>query len=227
MNQLKIDVWSDVVCPFCYLGKRKLEKAIQKLNIDDQVVVEWHSFQLDPSFPKNIGVPATQHLVKRKGIALSSIQSAQSRLADQGKNYNIDFQFERAINFNTENAHRLLHWAKTFGKAGVLKEALFKAHFSDGIDLSKPENIVQVVSSVGLDGDSVATVLNGDDYSIEFLKDVSMARQLGISGVPFFVFNMKTAISGAQPDNVFEEVLTELVKAQESQIIFIRTDSSF
>jgi predicted DsbA family dithiol-disulfide isomerase len=102
MSLLTIDIWSDVVCPFCYVGKRKLEHAIDKLGLTDQVVVEWHSFQLDPAFPKGTSVLATEYLAQRKGIPLASIQTAQERLTDQGKSYGIDFQFDKTINFNTE-----------------------------------------------------------------------------------------------------------------------------
>lgn len=212
MHNVKIDVWSDVVCPFCYLGKKKLERAIQKLNLTTQVTVEWHSFQLDPNFPKNIGLAATEQLVKRKGIPLANIQSAQNRLSEQGKEYGIDFQFERAINFNTQNVHRLLHWAKSFGKADELKTELFSVHFTKGLDLSQLENIKQAVVSVDLDAEAAVQVLDSENYLQEFQRDIALARQIGINGVPFFVFNGKTAISGAQADSAFEDVLASLAK---------------
>jgi predicted DsbA family dithiol-disulfide isomerase len=209
MNKLRIDVWSDVVCPFCYVGKQKLDQAIQKLNLDDKVIVEYHSFLLDPTFPKGEGVPATEHLAKRKGMPLANIESAQHRLTEQGRAYGIDFRFDRAINFNTEDVHRLLQWAKAFDKADVLKTNLFKAHFSDGVDLSKPENINVIVAQSGLDSDAAMKVLNSDNYIVEVQQDIAIAQQIGVRGVPFFVFNRKTAISGAQPDSVFEEVILQ------------------
>ena len=209
MNQIKIDVWSDVACPFCYLGKAKLEQALRKLNVDDQSEVEWHSFQLDPTFPKGTSVPSTEHLAQRKGIPLASIESAQQRLTEQGKQYGIDFQFDQAVNFNTLDVHRLLHWSKTFQKADALKTALFKAHFTDGLDLSKSETLKQIVVSVGLDSEAALKVLNSQHYSAEVEQDIATAQQIGIRGVPFFVFNKKTALSGAQPDSVFEEVIQQ------------------
>ena len=209
MNQIKIDVWSDVACPFCYLGKAKLEQALRKLNVDDQSEVEWHSFQLDPTFPKGTSVPSTEHLAQRKGIPLASIESAQQRLTEQGKQYGIDFQFDQAVNFNTLDVHRLLHWSKTFQKADALKTALFKAHFTDGLDLSKSETLKQIVVSVGLDSEAALKVLNSQHYSAEVEQDIATAQQIGIRGVPFFVFNKKTALSGAQPDSAFEEVIQQ------------------
>jgi predicted DsbA family dithiol-disulfide isomerase len=213
MDQIKIDVWSDVVCPFCYVGKRKLEHALEKLSLTDQVVVEWHSFQLDPTFPRGTSVLATEHLAQRKGIPLASIESAQQRLMEQGKSYGIDFQFDKAVNFNTLDVHRLLHWSKSFQKADALKTALFKAHFTDGLDLSKSETLKQIVVSIGLDGEAAFNVLNSQHYSSEVQHDIATAQQIGIRGVPFFVFNKKAALSGAQPDSVFEEVIQQAIAA--------------
>ena len=211
---MKVDVWSDVVCPFCYLGKRKLEKALKKLSLTEAVIVEWHSFQLDPSFPKNVGLPATENLAKRKGMSIESIEQIQHRLVEQGQEYGIDFQFQKSINFNTYDVHRILHWAKAFSKADFVKTALLKAHFTDGIDLSVLENVKHVVSEVGLNGEAAIQVLNSDDYSLEFQKDIALAQQIGIRGVPFFVFNNKTAISGAQADSIFEEVIQKVMSAE-------------
>jgi predicted DsbA family dithiol-disulfide isomerase len=213
MNPLKIDVWSDVVCPFCYLGKRKLEHALEKLGLTDQVVVEWHSFQLDTTFPKGTSVLATEHLAQRKGIPMASLETAQQRLTDQGKLYGIDFRFDRAMNFNTLDVHRLLLWSKSFQKADALKTALFKAHFTNGLDLSKSEILKQIAVSIGLDGEAALHVLNSQHYSAEVQQDIANAQQIGIRGVPFFVFNKKTALSGAQPDSVFEEVIQQAITA--------------
>ena len=211
---MKVDVWSDVVCPFCYLGKRKLEKALKKLSLTEAVIVEWHSFQLDPSFPKNVGLPATENLAKRKGMSIESIGQIQHSLVEQGQEYGIDFQFQKSINFNTYDVHRILHWAKAFSKADVVKTALLKAHFTDGIDLSVLENVKHVVSEVGLNGEAAIQVLNSDDYSLEFQKDIALAQQIGIRGVPFFVFNNKTAISGAQADSIFEDVIQKVMSEE-------------
>jgi predicted DsbA family dithiol-disulfide isomerase len=213
MNQLKIDVWSDIVCPFCYLGKRKLEQAIEKLGLTDQVIIEWHSFQLDTTFPKGTSVLATEHLAQRKGIPLANIEAAQQHLTEQGKSYGIDFQFDKAINFNTLDMHRLLHWSKSFQKADVLKTALFKAHFTDGLDLSKSETVKQIVASIGLDGEAALHILDSQQYGAEVQRDIATAQQIGIRGVPFFVFNKKTALSGAQPDSVFEDVIQQVITA--------------
>jgi predicted DsbA family dithiol-disulfide isomerase len=168
---------------------------------------------LDPAFPKGTSVPSTEHLAQRKGIPLASIETAQQRLTDQGKSYGIDFQFDKTINFNTLDVHRLLHWSKSFQKADALKTALLKAHFTDGLDLSKSETLIQIVVSVGLDGEAALNLLDSQLYSVEVQRDIATAQQIGIRGVPFFVFNKKTTISGAQPDSVFEEVIQQAIAA--------------
>jgi predicted DsbA family dithiol-disulfide isomerase len=210
MEKIKIDVWSDVVCPFCYLGKRKLEQALERAGLAEHAVVEWHSFQLDDSIPNGIGLPATEHIAANKGMAQSVLVQAQQRLIEQGKSYDIDFQFHTSLVINTQGLHRLLHWAKAFGKADALKTAFFKAHFTDGVDLSKTDQIKSIVDRIGLDGGAAINVLNSDTYSKEFQQDIALARQIKINGVPFFVFNGKLALSGAQPDHVFDEVLREV-----------------
>lgn len=205
---MKIDVWSDIVCPFCYIGKKKLEQAIVRAGLEKRLEIEYHSFQLDPDFPIDKGIPSAEHLAK-KGYPMSQIEASQVRLSDNGKLYDIDYQFKNAISFNTLNAHRLLHWAKNFGKQAELKEAFMHAHFTLGFDLSKSENILSVIQSIGLEKQAAQNVLESDHYTQEFKADVELARHIGINGVPFFIFNRKTALSGAQPDDVFDEVIKE------------------
>ena len=206
---IKIDVWSDVVCPFCYLGKKKLEVALQKLKLDSKSTIEWHSFQLDPTFPKNTSSPASEHLIHRKGLTLSQIQSSHKRLTELGHQYQIDFQFDKAINFNTFDAHRLLHWSKEYQKQNELKNAFLEDHFSEGIDLSKRISLLKVIRKVGLNISTATEILDSELYAQEFQNDINLAKRIGITGVPFFVFNQKLAISGAQSDNVFEDALAE------------------
>lgn len=171
MSRIKIDVWSDVVCPFCYLGKVKLERAIHKLDMIHQTEVEWHSFQLDPEFPKGTAQPSTDYLKLRKGMSVVQVQEAQQRLTDQGANYGIHFCFERAVNFNTFDVHRLLHWSKVFKKGNELKATLLKAHFTDGIDLSKSENLINLMESIGLDSQVARQVITSHSYTKEVEQD--------------------------------------------------------
>jgi predicted DsbA family dithiol-disulfide isomerase len=209
-----IEIWSDIVCPFCYLGKKKLEKAIESLGLNGQVDIVWRSFQLDPDFPTGISVPSTQYLSDKKGYPLNQIQAIQLQLSDQAVEYGFDFNFDTALSFNTSLAHQLLHWSNHFGKSNELKEVLLKAYFTDGIDLSVSQNLAHLVTKVGLDEDEALLILSSEKYKDEVEADYYAASQIGVRGVPFFQINNQTVISGAQPDQVFEQVLqTEMIKS--------------
>ena len=207
-EKIKIEIWSDVVCPFCFIGKRKMEHAVTKLNAEDKVEIIWHSFQLDSNFPKNISVPSTKHLSKKKGYPVEQIRGMYHQLANQGKEYGIDFQFDNALSFNTLDVHRLIQWAKTLNKSNELKEAFMLAYFTNGVDLSQQESILKVLKNVGLDSVKGRAVLNSDDYKQKVEQDIYQSRQLGIRGVPHFLINEKEVISGAQNDSVFENILS-------------------
>ena len=211
---MKIEIWSDIVCPFCYLGKKKLKRAIETLGLIDDTGVIWHSFQLDPEFPKDIAIPSAHYLSEKKGYPLDQIQAIQHQLRDQALDYGIDFQFDKALSFNTANVHQLLHWGNQFGKTNELKEVFLKAYFTDGIDLSINQNIAQLVTKVGLDENEALLILSSEKYKDEVEADYYAASQIGVRGVPFFLIDNQTAISGAQPDQVFEQVLqTEMIKS--------------
>ena len=210
MKNIKIDIWSDIVCPFCFIGKKKLEQAISKLQLSEQVEIEWHSFQLDPDFPKGEAIPSTTYLEQRKNYPIEQINAIQQQLTANAKPYGIDFQFEKALSFNTIDVHRLWQWSKTLGKSSELKEALMKAYFTDGIDLSKEENVLQVVENCGLDKFEAESILKSNQFSNEVDEDIYHASQIGVRGVPFFVLNNQFAISGAQEDSVFENALKKL-----------------
>lgn len=211
MKNIKIDIWSDIVCPFCFIGKKKLEQAISKLQLSEQVEIEWHSFQLDPDFPKGEAIPSSTYLAKRKNYPIDQINAIQQQLTASAKVYGIDFQFEKALSFNTIDVHRLWQWSKTLGKSSELKEALMIAYFTDGIDLSKEENVLQVVENCGIDKLEAQAILKSNQFSNEVDEDIYHASQIGVRGVPFFVLNNQFAISGAQDDSVFENALLKLI----------------
>jgi predicted DsbA family dithiol-disulfide isomerase len=210
MKTIKIDIWSDIVCPFCFIGKKKLEQAISKLQLSEEVEIEWHSFQLDPEFPKGEAIPSAEYLAQRKNYPIDQINAIQQQLTATAKIYGIEFQFEKALSFNTLDVHRLWQWSKLFGKSSELKEALMKAYFTDGIDLSKEENVLQVVENCDLNKLEAQEILQSDKFSNEVDEDIYHASQIGVRGVPFFVLNNQFAISGAQEDSVFENALFNL-----------------
>ena len=217
LEKVLIEIWSDVVCPFCYVGKKKLEQAIQRLNSEDKVGIIWHSFQLDPDFPKGESMPSTPYLSERKGYPKEQVIAMSENLTIQGKSYDIDFNFNEALTFNTLDAHRLIQWAKTENKSNALKEALMKAYFTDGIDLSKKENLISICKSLGLDTIKGQVVLDSNSYAEEVQNDIYQSRQLGIRGVPYFLINESLTISGAQSDEIFESVISSALKDRKAK----------
>jgi predicted DsbA family dithiol-disulfide isomerase len=214
-EKLKIEVWSDIVCPFCYLGKRKLQQAVNKLGVSEIIEIIWHSFQLDPDFPVNTSISSTKYISEKKNIPAVQLHEMHRYLVSQGRSYGIDFQFEKALSFNTFDAHRLWQWTKKFNKSNEAKEAFFKAYFTNGIDLSQNINLLNVIESLGLDRAEAEEILNSHLYEQELEEDRYQARQLGIRGVPYFLINNKEVISGAQDDKVFENVLSSGIKTMQ------------
>lgn len=206
-EKVSIEIWSDIVCPFCILGKRKIEQAIVNLNAEDKVEIEWKSFLLNPDFPSNTSVPTIPYLSEHKGYPESQVKAMCNQLTVQGKEYDIDFQFDKSLAFNTLDAHRLIQWAKTKRSSHELKEAYMQAYFTNGVDLSQEVNVLKVVEGVGLNVEEAKNVLHSTDFLKEVQTDIQIANQIGVRGVPFFVLNKKSAISGAQPDEVFEKAL--------------------
>jgi predicted DsbA family dithiol-disulfide isomerase len=211
-GRLIIEIWSDIVCPFCYLGKKKLQQAVRKLGVSEITEIIWHSFQLDPDFPVNYSISSSKYISEKKNISAEQLHEMHQYLVSQGKSYGIDFQFEKAISFNTFDAHRLWQWSKKFDKSNEAKEAFFEAYFTYGTDLSQKINLLNVIERLGLERDEAEKILNSHSYEQEMEDDRYQARQLGIRGVPYFLINNKEIISGAQDDKVFENVLSAGIK---------------
>lgn len=209
--KIKIDVVSDVVCPWCYIGKRRLEKAISNLNGQIEVEVEFHPFELNPDMPKE-GKNQRVHLTNKFGGAdrYKQITSNVTKVAEEeGLNFNFEKQ---EVSPNTRDAHRIIRYAKSEGKQAEVKEAFLKAYFEDGIDLSRNENLVQVAAKAGLDAEKVSSLLDSNEGLIEVELEERINSQRGISGVPYFIINNKYGVSGAQPSEVFEKAFLDIAK---------------
>lgn len=205
---MKIEVWSDIVCPFCYIGKRNFETALQQFEEAQSIKLEWKSFQLDPELPKGTTYADTyRYLAERKGMSIAQAKEMTVGVAATGKNAGVALNFEKAIVANTWDAHRLMHLAQSKGAGSRVKEALFRAHFTDGKDISAPGTLVELGKEAGLEETAVSAMLSSDTYAHEVAQDIQEARNIGIRGVPFFVFNRKYAVSGAQPPEVFLQTL--------------------
>lgn len=206
-NTLKVQIWSDVMCPFCYIGKRRIEEALAQFEHKDAVEIEWKSFQLDASFKASPDDNIINHLAAKYGKDKAWAQEMVDNMTQNAKNSGLDFHFEKAILANSHNAHRLLHLAKKYNLGNELKEQLLKAYLTDGKDVNNLETLSFLGQQVGLEKAIVEEVLHSDAYSKEVQDDIVMAQQLGIQGVPFFVFDNKYAISGAQPEEAFLQTL--------------------
>lgn len=206
-NILKVQIWSDVMCPFCYIGKRRIEGALAQFEHKDAVEIEWMSFQLDASFKASPDDNIIDHLAAKYGKDKAWAQEMVDNMTQNAKNSGLDFHFEKAILANSHNAHRLLHLAKKYKLGNELKEQLLKAYLTDGKDVNDLETLSSLGQEVGLEKVIVEEVLHSDAYSDEVKKDITMAQQIGVQGVPFFVFDNKYAISGAQPEEAFLQTL--------------------
>ncbi|KIL46481.1 DSBA oxidoreductase [Jeotgalibacillus alimentarius] len=207
---MKIEVWSDYVCPFCYIGKRKLENALNKFEHKDQVEVIYRSFQLDPDAPKNASEDTVSALAKKYGMSYDQAVEMTNNVVAQAKEVGLDYDFSKMKRTNTQDAHRLTHFAADHGKDGVLTEKLLSAYFLESKHIGDHDQLVAIAEEAGLNGEKAREVLASDQYEGEMNADIQKAAQIGVSGVPFFVLENKYAISGAQPDEVFTQALEKV-----------------
>jgi predicted DsbA family dithiol-disulfide isomerase len=222
---MKIEVWSDFVCPFCYIGKRRLEMALDKFEHKDKVELVFKSFELDPSAKKKYDENIHELIAKKYEIPLEQAKALNAQIVDQAKDVDLSYNFDDLIPTNTFDAHRLSHYAKTEGKMNELSERFLKAYFVDSLNISDHKVLASLADQVGLNRDEALRVLESDQYGADVRKDEETASKLKITGVPYFVFNNKYAISGAQPVELFLEVL-EKAKEEESsaQVIDILSE---
>ncbi len=216
---MKVEIWSDVVCPFCYIGKRKFEKALEGFAAKDKVEIEWKSFQLDPSLNNKEGLSVHEYLGKRKGGTTADGKRMNDGMAAIAKEVGLEYNFDKAIINNTITAHQLLHFAKTKGVQNEMKERLFKAYYTEGKDVSKIETLAQLATEVGLNEAETRKVLEESVFAEEVLADQEYAYQIGVQGVPFFVFNNKYAVSGAQQPETFAQVLQKVWEEEKPALI--------
>ncbi len=202
-TKIQVEIWSDVMCPFCYIGKRKFEAALDQFSHKEQIEVVWKSFQLDPNQPTISDKTMQQDLAERKGMSLQQAQQMTDHVTGIAKQVGLTFRFDKAVTANSFDAHRLSHLAKQHGLQNEAEEALFAAYFTEGKNTGDSDTLAQLGKQIGLDTQEVTSTLAGDAYSDAVRQDVYEARQLGVQGVPFFVFNRKYAVSGAQEAQTF------------------------
>ncbi|KIO77795.1 DSBA oxidoreductase [Pedobacter lusitanus] len=213
---MKVDIWSDVNCPFCYIGKRKFELALEQFEHKDQVEVEWHSFELDPNAETRPELNAYDYLAEKKGQSREwSVQMHQQVIAAAAE-VGLKFDFDQVVIANSFNAHRLIQLAKSKGLDNEIEEQLFIAHFTEGKNIDDDAVLIATGKAAGLDQHEIETLLAGDAFTSEVRTDEQIAQQIGISGVPFFILDQKLAVSGAQPPSTFLGALEQAWSKNES-----------
>ena len=207
---VKVEIWSDVVCPWCYIGKRRFELALDKFEHKKDVSIEWKSFQLDPNTRPEPGINIHQSLARKKGWTEEYARQMNDHVPSLAAKVGLTYNFDKVVVANTFDAHRLMQFAKKQGAGSASEERLFKAYFTEGRNLNDHTTLVELGADIGLDPSQIATMLSTDECREDVEGDAYDAFQLGIHGVPFFVLNEKYGISGAQEPEVF---LSSLQKA--------------
>ena len=214
MSPIRIDIWSDFICPFCYMGEALLQQALQDYDAD-QVTIQYHSYQLMPDLPTDTAMNSTELLVTHKGMPREQAEAANAQVTERAASVGLDYQLEQSIVTNTRTAHRLTHYAAEHGRQHRLVRRLFAAHFTEGSHVGDADTLADLAAEAGLDRDAAHAVVVGDHYSADVDADIAQAQQIGVSGVPFFVFNQRLALSGAQPVEAFQQALQQ---AQEQPV---------
>lgn len=204
---IRLEIWSDVVCPFCYIGKRNLEAALSRFEHRDAVEVIWKSFELNPNAERNPGISVYENLSRKYGESLAWAKERSEQVARWAASIGLRFDFDRARPANTFDAHRLIHLAAGHRLQDRAEERLFAAYFTEGEQIDDPETLGRLGVDIGLAPEEVQKMLAGEEGTSEVRREEEEAHALGITGVPFFLFDRRYAVSGAQPVEVFLETL--------------------
>ncbi|MFD6165936.1 DsbA family protein [Oerskovia sp. NPDC060287] len=213
-EKVKVDIWSDVACPWCYVGKRRFETALAGFSGRDdapEVEIEYHSFELAPDTPVDFEGTEVDFLAKHKGMPAGQVEQMLGQMTTVAAAEGLAYDFDALQHTKTLKAHELLHFAKSRGKQVEMKERLLKAYFEQGRHVGRVDDLAELAAEVGLDADEVRTALENGDFEDAVEQDIAQARAYGISGVPFYVFNGKYGVSGAQDPAVFTQVLDQVV----------------
>lgn len=209
---MKIEIWSDIMCPFCYIGKRRLESAMNDFEFADKIEIEWKSFLLNPDMVTDPQKSTLEYLSKTKGWSLEQTQQITQQVVDMAKEEGLTYHMEKTVVANAKNAHRLLQLAKTMEKGDLMKERLLKAYFTEGKNIDDREVLIQLAQEVGLQKGRVEICLDSDEFLDKVEQDIYESKLIGVRGVPFFVLDRKFGISGAQSKEVFIDTIEKAWK---------------
>lgn len=206
-NKMQVEIWSDVMCPFCYIGKRKFETALAQFENSAAIEIVWKSYQLNPEMKTDPSKNSISALAEHKGISIAESHEMHNYVIEMASKAGLNYNMDKTISANSFNAHRLTHFAKSMGKQLDAEEKLFEAYFISGKNIDDITTLIELGKSIGLAQDELTKVLESDAYAGDVRRDIYEAQQIGVRGVPFFVFDRKYAVSGAQESDVFLQSL--------------------
>lgn len=206
---MKVEIWSDIMCPFCYIGKRRFEKALDQFEYADEVEIIWRSFQLNPDMETDPDVNINEYLAEAKGWSLQKAQQMNQRVTDMAAEEGLEYNMDQAVVANSFDAHRLIQFAKEHNKADEAEEVLFRSYFTEGKNIADHDTLSAIASEIGLDADETREVLQSNQFDNQVKHDIEIASGINIRGVPFFLFNRKFAVSGARESEIFLKALKQ------------------
>ena len=209
---MQVEIWSDIMCPVCYIGKRKFEAALEKFPKKNEVEIIWKSYQLDPNIKEQPGKDIYSYLAEAKGQSLEWSRKMHENVVNMAKSVGLEYNFDKAVIANSFDAHRVIQLAKKHGLGDAIEERLFKAYFTEGKNFADHETLAAIGEEVGLDRKEILSLLNSNDLADNVHSDIEEGMRLGLRGVPFFVFNRKIGVSGAQDSEIFLQALEEAGK---------------
>jgi predicted DsbA family dithiol-disulfide isomerase len=216
---MKVEIWSDIACPWCFVGKRRFEKALAAFPERDALDIVWRSFELDPHALTRQDRPTVELLASKYRMAPSRAQGMLDNMTATGASEGIEFRFDRSISGNTFDAHRLIHFAATHDKRAEMVERLFRAYFTDGEAMGDRPTLARLAAEIGLDASAVTAMLSSDAYAADVRADEARAQTFGISGVPFFAIDEKYGVSGAQTSEIIVQALQQALSESDPVVI--------
>jgi len=220
---MKIEIWSDIMCPFCYIGKRKFEKALADFNAPEKVEVIWRSYQLDPTMAFVPGKSVHEVLAEKKGWSPQQAAQMNQQVTAMAREVDLAYHLDKAIPANTFLAHRFTHLAAKHNLQDQAEERLFRAYFTEGKNIGDAETLAQLGTEIGLPKEELQNIFTTNAYTAEVQRDITEAQQLGVRGVPFFVFNRKYAVSGAQPTEIFLQTLNQVWEEEKQEVMLVNS----
>jgi predicted DsbA family dithiol-disulfide isomerase len=218
---MQVEIWSDIACPWCYVGKRRFEQALERFEHKDDVSVRWRSFELDPTAPRTHALPQAELLASKYGVPVTQAEAMNARMTAAAREEGLDFHFEKVKVGNTFDAHRLVHLAQDAGRQDAMKERLMRAYLTEGQAIGTPEVLGPLAAEIGLEPERVRAVLESDEYAADVRADEARARALGINGVPFFVLGGKYGVSGAQSPDLLLEALRQAYAETQPEVVMV------